>query len=173
MQNCDAIATVRSTCDLDHWYDFFMEFHGLGFGSDKNIHHRNVKIMICKIAKWSEPSDQVLIRTVDPTPFRGIRDRDLESRDASSPDSQNTKSQKRLRHKVVVTTLGYISERWRKELEQPSSVSGIATENVEMHGHMNVELANAEMLKWMQNPMESIQRCRWIWTRSEGNCSTT
>jgi hypothetical protein len=89
----------------------------------------------------------VLIRTVDPTPFRGIRDRDLESRDASSPDSQNTKSQKRLRHKVVVTTLGYISERWRKELEQPSSVSGIATGNVEMHGHMNVELANAEMLK--------------------------
>jgi hypothetical protein len=29
----------------------------------------------------TEPSDQVLIRTVDPTPFRGIGDRDLESRD--------------------------------------------------------------------------------------------
>jgi hypothetical protein len=89
----------------------------------------------------------VLIRTVDPTPFRGIGDRDLESRDASSPDSRNAKSRKRLMHKAVVTALGHISERWRKELEQPSSVSGIATGNVEMHGHTNVELSNAEMPK--------------------------
>jgi hypothetical protein len=50
-------------------------------------------------------------------------------------------------HKVVVTALGHISERWRKELEQPSSVSGIATGDVETHGHMNVELSNAKMLK--------------------------
>jgi hypothetical protein len=48
-------------------------------------------------------------------------------------------------HKAVVTALGHISERWRKELEQPSSVSGIATGNVEMHGHTNAELSNAEM----------------------------
>jgi hypothetical protein len=56
--------------------------------------------------------NQALIRTVDPTPFRGIGDRDLESRDASSPDSRNAKSRKRLMHKAVVTALGHISERW-------------------------------------------------------------
>jgi hypothetical protein len=54
---------------------------------------------------------QEMIRTIDPTLFRGIGDRDLESRDASSPDSRNAKSRKRL-HKAVVTTLGHISERW-------------------------------------------------------------
>jgi hypothetical protein len=89
----------------------------------------------------------VLIGTVDPTPFRGIGDRDLESRDASSPDSRNEKSRKRLMHKAVVTALGHISERWRKELEQPSSFSGIATGDVETHGHTNAELSNAEMPK--------------------------
>jgi hypothetical protein len=50
-------------------------------------------------------------------------------------------------HKAVVTAIGHVSERWRKELEQPSSASGIATGNVEMHGHTNVELSNAEMPK--------------------------
>ena len=50
-------------------------------------------------------------------------------------------------HKVVVTTLGHISKRWRKELEQPSSFLGIVTRNVETHGHTNVELSNAKMLK--------------------------
>ena len=50
-------------------------------------------------------------------------------------------------HKAVVTALGHISERWRKELEQPSSFSGIATGNVETHGHTNVELPNAKMTK--------------------------
>jgi hypothetical protein len=89
----------------------------------------------------------VLIGIVDPTPFRGIRDRDLVSRDASSPDSQNVKSRKRLMHKAVVIALGYLSEKWRKELEQPSSFSGIATGEVETHGYTNAELSNAEMLK--------------------------
>jgi hypothetical protein len=41
--------------------------------------------------------------------------------------SRNAKSRKRLMHKAVVTALGHISERWRKELEKPSSFSGIAT----------------------------------------------
>ena len=50
-------------------------------------------------------------------------------------------------HKAVVTTLGHISERWRKELEKPSSFSRIVTGNVETHGHTNVELSKAEMLK--------------------------
>ena len=71
----------------------------------------------------------------------------MESQDASSPDSQNAKLKKQFMHKVVVTTLGHISKRWRKEVEQPSSVSGIATGNVKMHGHTNVELSNAEMPK--------------------------
>ena len=48
-------------------------------------------------------------------------------------------------HKVVVTALGHISERWRKELEQPSSFSGIVTRNVNMHGHTNAEVPNAEI----------------------------
>jgi hypothetical protein len=89
----------------------------------------------------------VLIGTVDPTPFRGFGDHKLESRDASSPDSQNAKSQKCLMHKAVVTALGHISERLRKELEQPRSFSGIATGNVETHGHTNVELSKVEMPK--------------------------
>ena len=50
-------------------------------------------------------------------------------------------------HKAVVTTLGHINERWRKELEQPSSFLGIMTGNVETHGHTNVELSKAEMMK--------------------------
>jgi hypothetical protein len=82
----------------------------------------------------------VFIGTVDPMPFRGFGDHELESRYASSPDAQNAKSQKHLMHKAVVTALGHISERWRKELEQPSSVSEIATRNVEMNGHTNAEM---------------------------------
>jgi hypothetical protein len=50
-------------------------------------------------------------------------------------------------HKAVVIALGHISERWRKELEQPSSFSGITTGNVETHGHTNVELLNDELSK--------------------------
>ena len=80
-------------------------------------------------------------------PFRGFRDRDLESQDASSPDSRNAKSRKRLLHKAEVTTLGHISERWRKELEQSSSSSRIATGNVETHDHTNDELSKDEMPK--------------------------
>ena len=53
---------------------------------------RTLNIRNAKIVKWSEPSDQVLIGIVDPTPFRGIGDRDLVSRDASSLDSRNAKS---------------------------------------------------------------------------------
>jgi hypothetical protein len=89
----------------------------------------------------------VLIETVDPMPFRGFGDCDLESQDASSRDSRNAKLRKRLMHKAMVTALGHISERWRKELEQPSSFSGIVTGNVETHGHMNVKLPKAEMSK--------------------------
>ena len=49
-------------------------------------------------------------------------------------------------HKVVVAALGHISERWRKELEQPGSFSRITTGNVVTHGHTNAEFPNAEML---------------------------
>jgi hypothetical protein len=85
--------------------------------------------------------------TVDPMPFRGIGDYELESRDVSSLDSQNLKSRNRLMHKAVVTVLGHISERWRKDLEKPSSFLGIVIGNVEMHGHTNVELPNDEIPK--------------------------
>jgi hypothetical protein len=77
------------------------------FEVTRTLNNRNVEIAICEIATLSEPSDQVLIGTVDPTLFRGFGDRDLESRDASSPDSRNAKSRKRLMHKVVVTALGH------------------------------------------------------------------
>ena len=50
-------------------------------------------------------------------------------------------------HKVMVTTLGHIIERWRKGIEKPSSFSGIATGEVETHGHTNVELLNAKIMK--------------------------
>jgi hypothetical protein len=50
-------------------------------------------------------------------------------------------------HKVVVTALSHINERWRKELEQPRSFLGIATGDVETHGHTNAELPNDEMMK--------------------------
>jgi hypothetical protein len=43
-------------------------------------------------------------------------------------------------HKAVVTALVHISERWRKELEKPSSFSGITTRNVETHGHTNAKM---------------------------------
>jgi hypothetical protein len=54
--------------------------------------NKNVDFAICEIAIQSQLLNQALIRTVDPTPFRGIGDRDLESRDVSSPDSRNAKS---------------------------------------------------------------------------------
>jgi hypothetical protein len=57
------------------------------FEVTRTLNIKNVEIMKCEIAKLSEPSDQVLIGTVDPTPFRGFGDHDLESQDASYPDS--------------------------------------------------------------------------------------
>jgi hypothetical protein len=63
--------------------------------------------MILEIAIQSQPLNQALIRTVDPTPFRGIGDHDLEIRDVSYLDSRNAKSQNHLMHKVLVTALGH------------------------------------------------------------------
>jgi hypothetical protein len=40
----------------------------------------------------------------------------------------------------VVIALGHIGERWRKELKQPSSFSGIAIGSVETLGHPNAEM---------------------------------
>ena len=170
MRNGKMIWAVRSSVDQDRWSHAISGFWGSWLRESRCLISR---LMKCEIVKWSEPSDQVLIEIVDPMPFRGFGDHELESRDASSPDSWNVKSWKHLMHTAVVTALGHINERWRKELEQPSSFSGIATGDVETHGHTNAELPNAEMPKWMQDPMESIQRCWWIWTRSEGYCSTT
>jgi hypothetical protein len=76
-----------------------------------------------------------------------FKDRNLESKDASSPDSRNEKSRKCLMHKAVVTALGHINKRWTKELEKPSSFLGITTGNVETPGHTNVELSKAKISK--------------------------
>ena len=113
----------------------------------KIIDIKNVDFMICEIVIQSQSLNGDMIRTIDPTPLRGIGDRDLESQYASSPDSQNAKARKRLMHKAVVTALGHISERWRKELEKPSCFLGIASGNDETHGHTNVELSNVEFPK--------------------------
>jgi hypothetical protein len=43
-------------------------------------------------------------------------------------------------HKTVVTALGHICERWRKYQEKPSYFSGIATRDVETHGHTNAKI---------------------------------
>jgi hypothetical protein len=40
---------------------------------------RMLDFAICEIAIQSQPLNQALIKTVDPMPFRGIEDRDLES----------------------------------------------------------------------------------------------
>ena len=69
--------------------------------------NKNVDFAICEIVIQSQPLNQALIRTVDPMPFRGIRDRDLESRDVSSLDSRNEKLRKRLMHKDVVIAHGH------------------------------------------------------------------
>jgi hypothetical protein len=64
-------------------------------------------------------------------------------------------------HKAVVTALGHISERWRKELEQPSPVSGIATGNVEdawSHECQIVECRNAEMNEKSHGINPTVQR---------------
>jgi hypothetical protein len=68
------------------------EFRGSQHGEASKQCNKNVDFAICEIAIQSQPLNQALIRTVDPTPFRGIGDRDLESRDVSSPDSRNVKS---------------------------------------------------------------------------------
>jgi hypothetical protein len=52
--------------------------------------------------------------------FQSFRDRDLESRDASQQDCRNAKH---VLAQPVVTAIGHIDGRWRKELVQPSSFS--------------------------------------------------
>jgi hypothetical protein len=48
-------------------------------------------------------------------------------------------------HKAVVTALGHISERWRKELEQEAQFLGIEMGMFETLGHMNAEMPNAKI----------------------------
>jgi hypothetical protein len=64
------------------------------------------------------------------TPLRSFRNQKMEMTRTPTTrvtKSRNAKSRKCLMHKAMVTALGHISERWRKELEQPSLFSGIAT----------------------------------------------
>jgi hypothetical protein len=68
------------------------------------------RMMISRYAKLgikSQPLNQALIRTIDPTPFQGIGDHDLESRDVSSLDSRNEKSRKCFMHKAMVIAHGH------------------------------------------------------------------
>jgi hypothetical protein len=67
----------------------------------------------------------------------------MESRDDSSQNPRNAKVRNMFLNKAVVTASGHIYGRWRKELVQPSSISGIASwkcRNTSPHG-------NAEMRK--------------------------
>jgi hypothetical protein len=61
-------------------------------------------------------------------------------------------------HKAVVTALGHINERWRKELEKPSSFSGIVTGNVETHDHTNAECRKPKCRN----------ECKIPWNQSNG-----
>jgi hypothetical protein len=62
------------------------------FEVTKTLDNKNVEIAICDMVIQSQPLNQALIRTVDPMPLRGIGDRDLEGRDATSPDPRNANS---------------------------------------------------------------------------------
>jgi hypothetical protein len=71
----------------------------------------------------------------------------MESRDDSSQNPRNAKVRNTFLNKAVVTASGHICGRWRKELVQPSSISGIATWSVETLHHRNVEMSECEMPK--------------------------
>jgi hypothetical protein len=103
--------TCQSTCDVSRWTPYW-SFADRDIKRNRKQGNKNAKIVICDMAIQSQPLNRDQIWTVDHTPYRGIGDRELESPDASSPDSRNAKSRKRLMHKAVVTSLGHISERW-------------------------------------------------------------
>jgi hypothetical protein len=69
----------------------------------------------------------------------------MESRDDSSQNPRNAKVRNTFLNKAVVTASGHICGRWRKELVQPSSISGIATWSVKISHHKNCR--NREMMK--------------------------
>jgi hypothetical protein len=48
----------------------------------------------------------------------------------------------------VVTAIGHIDGRWKKELEKPSSILGITTWIIKTLDHMNAKLSNVKILKW-------------------------
>jgi hypothetical protein len=77
----------------------------------------------------------------------------MESQDDSSQNPQNTKVRNTFLNKVVVTASGHIYRRWRKELVQPSTISGIATWSVETLDHRNVELPNCRVSKCRNGEM--------------------
>jgi hypothetical protein len=58
----------------------------------KTLDIRNADFAICDMAIQSQPLNQVHIWTVGSTPSRSFTDRDLESRNDSSPDSRDARS---------------------------------------------------------------------------------
>jgi hypothetical protein len=58
---------------------YLWSFMDWDFEVKKTLNVKSFEITMCEISTEFEPSNQVLIRTIDPTPFRGIGDHDLES----------------------------------------------------------------------------------------------
>jgi hypothetical protein len=77
-----------------------------------------------------------------------FRDWELEESEWLATNSWNVKLWNAVSNKAMVTTSGHICERWRKELVQPRSISGIVTWSVETLDHTNAEFLNAKMPKW-------------------------
>jgi hypothetical protein len=69
------------------------------------------------------------------------------SQSDSSQNPRNVKVRNTVLNKAVVTASGHICGRWRKELVQPSSISGIATWSVETLDH-TAEMEKCRCSRW-------------------------
>jgi hypothetical protein len=74
MQDITTIGS-RKTCMIFTPYRIFGDRE---LEMSKNIDIKNPETAICEIPTESEPSDEDVIWTVDPTPYWSFKDRDLE-----------------------------------------------------------------------------------------------
>ena len=86
--------------------------------------------------------------TIDPTPFQGIGDRDLESRDASSPDSRNAKSRKERYEQVLGHGHGHI-------------MKGASAEKIHL-GASPIAMWSDENLHLRNNEMRDHEKIRTV-----------
>jgi hypothetical protein len=87
----------------------------------------------------------------------------MESRDDSSQNPRNAKVRNTFLNKAVVTASGHICGRWRKELVQPSSISGIASwkcRNTSPQECRNVGMSKCEKHLLVQVSDTGSWKCR-------------